>query len=280
MSFDPRVKKIDGTKEITFEKRKQGRYYFIASMIMFGVTFVSYFVWNPSVNSGPLWTLPLESQITLPTTFLSIIIGILLFYKSPVLTFEKRIFLELYTSYKCLTRYNSLAGSSSQEYSDFEKAFESLKSVSLELKKVEKSKYSDIKTEINRLFVKMGELIQTRLLPSIKREKDLKENEENILQLADTFADINFNRVQSMIGNLEKLEKNEPIALESSFLESHPRVRSYYAHVYKLIVSLFVVFFVALLFSIIFQKPISDFAVYIFTAFFVLFGAWEFKSNK
>jgi hypothetical protein len=281
MLADPRVKKINGTNVLTCEKKKKIRYYFAAAMAMFGIMFVSFFVLTTSGTSGPVWTLPLEKQAAEAGLFISVIIFLVLFIKFPFITFEKRIFLGLYKAYNFLSRYNSLEGSSSQEQSDFEKAFESLKKVSLELKGgTERVKYTDIGTEINKLFNKMGELIQTRILSSMQKKKDLQQHEENILQLADAFADVTFNRIQATVDNLEKLEKSESIALKSSFLESHPRVRFYYIHAYKLIGSLLIVFSVALIFSIIFQKPISDFAVAIFAAFFVLFGAWEFKSNK
>lgn len=281
MSIDPRVKKIDGTYELTCEKRKKIRYYFATAMVMFGLVFVSVIVLTTSKTSGPIWTLPLESQVAELGLFISIILTMILFFKTPVLTFEKRIFMGLYNSYKSLARYNNLAGSSSQEHSDFDKSFESLKKVSLELTaRTEKSRNTDMGTEINRMFCMLGELIQTRILPTLQKKNNLSQQEENVLQLADTFADISFNRIQSLTGTLEKLGKGDSVKLRSSFLESYPRLRSYFNHAYKLIGSIIVVFFVAFLFSVVFQKPISDFAVAIFAAIFVMFAAWEFRSNK
>jgi xanthosine utilization system XapX-like protein len=277
--------KIDGIYELTVKKKRRNRNLMTVAVISFGIGLVSGFLFSVfGENNTPLISQPLYAQITMILALVSILVSYLIIYvvqRFMVVPFEKENFLKVYNAHKCLERYDSLKGSASQEQSDFDKAVNLLYGVSLNLKgRGERSSRLDIGKEINATFSKVGELIQNRILPNIQQEKESPQKRDLILELADTLADVSFERLYSLISNLEKLPKSDSFKPKPSFLQAHSTFRSVLIHVSKFFVSVAVVMSMAFFLSNMFQKPISDFGPYILTSIFVLFVAWEFKSRE
>lgn len=278
------IQKINKIYELTQNKKKKNRYLAILAFSLFGIGLVSGSLISVfSESNKPFISQSLYSQIATILAAVSITVSYLIIYiveRFTVLHFEKEIFLKVYSAYKCLERYDSLKGSASQEQSDFDKAVNLIYEVSLDLKRrTERSSRLDIGKEINATFSKVGELIQNRILPNMQQQKDSPQKCDLVLQLADVLGDASFERINSLITNLENLPKSESFKPKPSFLQTHSTFRSLLIHVGKFFVSVVVVMSMAIFLSNIFQKPLSDFGPYILTSVFVLFVAWEFKSR-
>jgi hypothetical protein len=85
--------------------------------------------------------------------------------------------------------------------------------------------------------------------------------------------------IDSAIKSLEEIPKEGKFEPKPSFLQSKPLLRSLLIHGGRLVVSVALVTGVAVVFSVVFSKSISDFAVDIFLAAVTLFAAWESRSR-
>jgi hypothetical protein len=272
--------KLDGIYEATLQKERKSRLLTISAFVSFGVMLVSGSLATVYAEEGSIWIQPLIVQILMVVMFVSVIASFFSIEYSKIMSFEKGIFLKIYDAWKCLARYDSLSGSVSQEHSDLDRAMKLMHNVSKKfMARKDKSKLSDIGKEVNAKYHDLGVLIQNRILPNLQKENELARYEEKLLELAEVFADISFNRLHSCTDGLRKLPESERFKPKPSFLEAHSDLRSALIHIGKFSVSSVVVASVALLLSNIFQRPISEFAPYILTSIFVLFVAWEFKSK-
>jgi len=254
----------------------------LSAFVFLGVMLVSGSLGTVVGIEGPIWVQPLIAQILMVVMFVSVIASLISIQYSNyvIMSFEKRSFLKIYDAWKCLARYNSLSGSFSQEHSDLDRAMNLMHSISKKFTAAkDKSKLSDIGKEVNAKYYDLGMMIQNRILPNLQKKNELSRYEEELLGLAEVFADISFNRLNSCIDGLWKLPESERFKPKPSFLEAHSDLRSALIHIGKFSVSSVVVTSVALLLSNIFQRPVSEFAPYILTSIFVLFVAWEFKSK-
>ena len=277
----PNIQKLNGIYELASKKHRKERFFLAGSISSLGIMLFTGFLGAAfGIDNIPIFLQPLVVQISFAGMVISTVFAIALVQKSRLVSFEKRIFLKVFEAYKRLSRYNNLVGSPSQEHQDLEKGIDLLYRVCLVLKeRANKNVLSDIGKEVNVLRCNLSNLIQTRILSSLQKGGDLKKDVENVLLLADTFADISYSKFQSCIGQLESLQELSSFKPKPPFIESHPKLRSYLLHFGRLCISIIVVLAVALMLSLIFQKQIADFAPYILGSIFVLFVTWEFRSR-
>jgi hypothetical protein len=249
------------------------------------ICFITFFVsgglygyFNP--EGKPTFQLPITSQILFVLMTISIIAAMFLLIRADPLSFEKRVFLRTLDAYECLETYNALSGSTAQKESDLHEAKNILERISERLlaRKRVNTVY-DLIQEVNDKYVKIGELIQTKILFYLGKRKELPMIQQTTLGLAESFAEASCNRLDSCVKSIEGLPESGPFTSKPSFLESRPRLRSFFVHLGRLGVSATLVVGVAYVLSYVFSIPLSDFAIYILGSTFVLFSTWEFKSK-
>lgn len=206
--------------------------------------------------------------------------AVILIANSKPLSYEKRLFLRILEAYEYIESFNALSGSSSQEESNLLEAEKSLERVSERLleNKGEKNTYDLFQAAINK-YAKIGELIQTKILFYLRNKKELLLIQQKILVLANGFAEASSSRLDSCITSIDTIPEKGELKPRPSFLQSRPRLRSLFIRSGKLAVSIFTVVVVAYGLSILFSRPLSDFAVEILVATFVVFAAWENRSK-
>ncbi|MDH5482678.1 MAG: hypothetical protein OEY22_07360 [Candidatus Bathyarchaeota archaeon] len=246
--------------------------------IVFVVSVGLYGYFNP--ENRPVLQLPLANQIFFVLIFIPPIIATFLLTRVDPLSFEKRMFLKTLDAYECLETFNALSGSQSQKESDLHEAKKILEKISERLlARKEKSTSYDLIKEVNGKYVKIGELIQTKILFYLRNRKELPMIQQKIIDMADSFAEASNSRLDSCITNIESISETGEFRLKPSFLEARPRLRSFLAHSGRLGASAVLVIGVAYVLSCVFSKPLSDFAIIILGSTFVVFSAWEFKSK-
>jgi len=233
-----------------------------------------------SPEQEPMWLKPPIVQFLFILAFSSAIAAFILFEKVEVLPFEKKNFLKTLDAYECIARFVRRSDSPLQDESDIKEAEKLLKAVSSAFVEREgKDRYFDIVREINNRYIKLGKLIQTKILFYCKRKKDLGLIKEKILELADTLAEVSSEKLDSCINSLESIPETGPFKPSPTFLESHSRLQSFISHGSRLLFSFILVLVIAVILSFAFSRPISEFATYVLASTFVLFAAWEFKSK-
>jgi hypothetical protein len=134
--------------------------------------------------------------------------------------------------------------------------------------------------EAGNKYTRFGEAIQSKILYQVRERKNLSIIEEKTLELAESLAEASATSLDSSIASIESIQGGGEFKSEAFFLKSKPHLYSLMWHTFKLLVSVFVVTVVAAILAAAFSKPLSDFAVYMLGAIFVVFATWEFKSYK
>jgi len=143
------------------------------------------------------------------------------------LSLEKKNFLKTIEAHELLTRFVSLSGSSSQDESDLKKAKKLLHKVSSKLlERKREVLLLDAVREANERYVKLGKIIQTKILFYLQNRKDLPLIQEKTLELADTLADTSLSRLDTCIASIEAIPETGPFKPAPTFLEANPRLRS------------------------------------------------------
>lgn len=198
--------------------------------------------------------------------------------RTPQISFEKKIFLDVFDAHSHLERFINLSGSTSQQKSDFDKCLRLLEKASKKLlTRKTRSTKSDLLREAYEKYSKLGELIQTKILFYLK-EKDTYTALHHIKPIVNTFADANSQRLVSCLKSLEAIPHKGDFNPPKSLFMANPRLRSVLIHLGRFSASIIVVTLVAFLLSQIFSVPLAEFAVYTLGATFLVFVTWEFKS--
>lgn len=205
--------------------------------------------------------------------------AIILILKSRAISFEKKIFLDVFDARSYLVRFDKLSGSASQQKADLDKSITLLKKASKTLlARKKRTTKSDLLAEAHERYSRLGEYIQTKILFHLKNNK-VPTAIHHLRVIVNTFADVNSQKLDSCLESLEAIHEGGDFKPPLSIFESKPRLRSTLVHLGKFSTCAIVVTLVGIFFSYIFSKPLSEFAPYILTSIFVLFGSWEFKSQ-
>jgi hypothetical protein len=122
--------------------------------------------------SRPVWELALVFQIDFTAMFAAFLGTFVFMIKLKPVSFEKRVFLMVLDGYEHIRTYTTLNGTQSQDEScvaDAQKVFVKVSSRLLNKKDIETS--YDLEREIYGKYVKIGELIQTKILFYLKKKK-------------------------------------------------------------------------------------------------------------
>ena len=273
-------KKLVGIRTTSRKQYSKWLRYMRGAVICFITFFVSgglYGYFNP--EGKPTFQLPITNQILFVLILISIIAAMFLLIRADPLSFEKRVFLRTLDAYECLETYNALSGSLAQKESDLHEVENVLERISERLLARKVNSVYDLVQEVNNKYVKIGELIQTKILFYLGKRKELPMIQQTILGLAESFAEASGSRLDSCVKSIDGIPESGPFTSKPSFLESRPRLRSFFVHLGRLGVSAVLVVGVAYVLSYIFSMPLSDFAIYILGSTFMLFSTWEFKSK-
>lgn len=275
MSQIPR--KLQEIRKLTLKQKKkqirryEGIFFCLVISIISVVMPISYYGELILFQSSIVWFTAVLSFA------LMFIVGFLLASVEGI-TFEKSLFLMALEAYEHLARFISLSGSSSQDKSDLDEAEKLLGKISSKLFGESYGLSFEAMKEVEKKYVRLGKLIETKIIYNLKERKKLGAMQDNVLELANTFAEVSLSQIDSCIQTIEAIKETGPFTRKPPFLESHLRLRSFIVHGGKFCVSGLLVLTFAVILSIACSRPLSEFAPYILASTFVLFVGWEFKS--
>ena len=273
--------RLSGIHKLTLKRYKNFRNLMIVALSFMALAFASGTITMMfDIEGQPLWAQPPIVQFFFVIVLISMLMMLVSASKAQRLSLEKENFLKTIEAHELLTRFVSLSGSSSQDETDLRKAKKLLHKVSSKLlERKRKVLLLDAVREANERYIKLGRIIQTKILFYLQNRKDLPLIQEKTLELADTLADTSLGRLDACIASIEAIPETGPFKPAPTFLEANPRLLSMLVHLGKFSGSAFLVTAVAIVLSYVFSIQLSELAPYILTSTFVLFVGWEFKSK-